>query len=383
MRSSSGNNIKYTLFGESHGDEIGIEIFGIKSGFEIDFEKIDYQLRLRQGGEKYNTSRQEKVEYTIKSGVDKNRTNGEKIVIVFKNEKQKSRDYNKLKHQPRPGHADYVAMTKYKKFISGGGHFSGRLTAPLVFLGQLCMQLIKKEYPNFEVISHINKFQNFEDISYYEIRKELAKNVNDIEQVILLRSTLHKRLLALRGLFFEESKFEKYQLSTEDLINKKTTAGGEIETIIIGSPSLVGEPFFDTIEGCFSKALYSIPSVKGVSFGYGNSFINTKGHLVKDEIKYFDNNSLYTLFNYNGGINGGITNGEDIVFKTVLKPIASIMQEQLTYNNLLNEVMPLTIGGRHDVTIVNRIIPVIESVVCIEFYDLILESKKINNQIVR
>lgn len=373
MKSSSGNKIKYTLFGMSHSEEIGIEIVGFEKGLKVNFDEISYQLELRQGKKGYNTARQESPNYIIKSGFDGEVTNGEVIVVVFKNENFKSKDYSHLANQPRPGHADYVSMMKYGSTNVGGGHFSGRMTAPIVFLGMLCMQAIRKSFPTFKVISHISSFQNVNDISYYEIRKELVEGLSsyDKDSMLELRKLLHDRLCSFDNIVFDKVKRESIEELANKLVEDKTSAGGEIETLIINPPNCLGEPFFDSVEGIIAKLLYSIPSVKGVTFGYGTDFVNTQGHLVKDEIIYLDDNSLYTLYNYNGGINGGITNGEDIVFKTIIKPISSLLQKQFTYNIESKECMSLEVGGRHDVTIINRVIPVIDSVACIAIYELI------------
>lgn len=374
MKSSHGNKIKYTLFGESHSKEIGIIISGIEAGFEIDFESIKSQLELRQGMEVYNTARQEKPEFIIKSGFDGCVTTGEEIEIVFENNQANSKDYSNLINTPRPGHADYVSMMKYGKENIGGGHFSGRMSAPIVVLGQICFQLIKKSYPDFDVVSHISEFQNLKDISYYEIRNEFVKTHNDNHE--LLKSELHKKILTYDNVVFDNEIYKSINSKAVALTKEETTAGGKIETIIINPPSFIGEPFFETVEGNISKLLFSIPSVKGVSFGYGEEFVNTKGHLVKDEFTFFDEESAYTLYNYNGGINGGITNGEDIVFSTVLKPISSLMQTQTTYNKELGKQEELVIKGRHDATIVNRVIPVIDSVTCIALYELLQYKRK-------
>ncbi len=376
MRSNGGITLDYTLFGESHSSEIGIEIRGFKKGVVIDFDYIDRMLTLRQGKKKYNTSRQEKVEYIVKSGIEHATTTGEKIVIVFENTSIKSKDYSHLKNQPRPGHADYVSMMKYKKTSTGGGHFSGRMTAPIVFFGCICMLAIKEEISNFEVISHINKFEDLKDTSYYDIRKNLVKEYKTLSKsnVLEFKSELHSKLKSNNG-FFNANLADKFEKKANNLVEEKTSAGGEIETVVLNPPSFIGEPFFDSVEGVVSKLLYSIPSVKGVLFGVGEDFRFLKGHEVKDEIVYLDSASLYTMYNYNGGINGGITNGEDVVIKTIVKPIASIMQMQSTYDIEKKAVSSLEINGRHDTTIVNRIIPVIDSMICIAIYEL-LEHKK-------
>lgn len=375
MRSSSGKVLKYTLFGSSHAEEIGVEISGIKSGFTIDFEDINYHLEIRQGKQIFNTARQESIDYEIVSGIENNITTGDIIKVVFKNKNYNSSDYDNLKYQPRPGHADYVSKMKYGIDNVGGGHFSGRMTAPIVFFGRVCFQIIKSIYPTFNVVSRIKTFQNLSNNSYYDIRKELVLNIEEVNKTsaIKLRKDVQNSLLK------DESFSKLVNDKALDLVEEKTSAGGEIESVVINPPSFIGEPFFNGIESEMAKLIYSIPSVKGVSFGYGNDFVKSLGHEVKDEIIYFDDNSLYTLYNYNGGLNGGITNGEDIVVNTVIKPIASIMQIMNTYDERKLSVNELKINGRHDATIINRVIPVIDSMICICLLESLYERGSYEN----
>lgn len=401
MKSSYGHNIKYTLFGESHSIAIGITIEGLPAGFEVDFSIIDEMLLKRQGQASFNTPRQEKVSYNILSGFFEKKLTGSPLTIVFANEDLQSKDYSHLKRQPRPGHADYVARHKYKgaNDYRGGGHFSGRLTAPIVFLGGLIKQIIKKTNPNFKVISHINTFQEINDLNYYQIRGAVVKKIakdNNIRPVASdiatlapntqklfaknIETTLHKFLNnSIKDETFPTLDYKNVPLMIEEankIKKEEDTAGGQIETIIINAPAFIGEPFFTSIESTLSSLLYSIPSVKSVDFGIGDLFAIGKGSNLKDEIIYSDNQRMVSLYNYNGGINGGISNGEDIVLKTVVKPIASLQQSQATYSNESAKIESLEIGGRHDSTIINRVIPIIDSMVMIGLYDLMLEKKK-------
>ena len=179
MKSSYGSNIQYQIFGESHSAGIGITINGLPANFRIDFNKINQQLLLRQGNPKINTARQEKIEYDILSGVFEGKTTGSSICVIFKNYDTKSKDYSQFLKQNRPGHADYVAAQKFKQAndYRGGGHFSGRITTPLVFLGALITQILEKENPNFKIISHIKEFQNIKDYDYYSLRKVIVEKM--------------------------------------------------------------------------------------------------------------------------------------------------------------------------------------------------------------
>lgn len=373
MKSKGGTNLGYTLVGESHSQFIDLIITGIKKGIEIDFSNINAELLKRQGKMPYNTSRQELVEYDIISGFNNNVTNGEEIKIRFENKEFNKKDYTKLKAIPRPGHADFVSWAKYGNISTGGGRFSGRMTTPLVMFGSICKQIIKNQFPNFMLISHISRFSNIKDTSYYDIRKKLVSNMGsyDKQNLVELKKNLHFELKNKSELFYNNENCRKFENIINDAMDNNTTVGGVVETIICNPPMLIGGDFFNGLESCISRSLFSIPSVKGVNFGYGNGFINSYGHEVKDEIMYCNENEMYTLYNYNGGINGGISNGEDIVINTLLKPISSIGQQQLTYNMETKKLDKIVITGRHDTTIINRVIPIIESMVCIELLDLL------------
>jgi len=397
MKSNFKHNLNFSVYGQSHDDEIGIIVKNIPSGYLIDFKEINNILLLRQGNDSFNTKRQEKLKYQIKSGfnlISKDNqaiTNGDTIEVVFFNTYHKKADYDNILVQPRPGHVDYVAKMKYqdKHSIAGGGHFSGRLTLPLVFLGAVCKQILAKHYPNMEVISHINSFASYKDIGYYDLRKFLVdkvipdnidkySNINLQLLSIKLRDNLHK--IIKNGI--RNKNFPTFNQDTQDKMYKAATKleddslGGQIETIIINPPSFIGEPLFYSFESIMATLVYSIPSIKDISFGNIDSFKNKKGSQVKDEILYLDNKKLTTIYNNNGGINGGITNGEDIVFSTIVKPIASINQPQLTYNISKKKLTYLKIKGRHDRTIINRVIPVIDAVSYIVIYDLCLPDLK-------
>lgn len=400
MKNSYGNNIKYHIFGESHSAGTGIVVSGLPANYEIDFERIENQLALRQGTPPINTSRQEKNEYEILSGIFNNKTTGSSICVIFKNTNTQSKDYAHLIDQNRPGHADYVAFQKYDNAndYRGGGQFSGRITTPLVFLGALITQIIEQTYPNFKIVSHIKEFQSIKDFDYYSIRKNIVSkmlsNNKDNYMKILSQLEIEQQKQFAESLInnvnntiiklvnneafpiFNSNIEEKMYSKAKELVDEQDSAGGQIETIILNPPPFIGEPFFYSLESIISSLLYSIPSVKSVAFGYGNQFINSKGSQVKDEYIYLDRVKAITLYNYNGGINGGISNGDNIVFTSTIKPISSIMQEQLTYSHVTKKIEPLSVGGRHDVTIINRIIPIINAISAIAIYDLILQQKK-------
>lgn len=401
MSSSFGNNIRYTLFGESHSKGIGITIEGLPAGFAIDFSKIDFLLEQRQGKASFNTPRQEAIVYEIISGCMDGVITGSPLTVFFKNDNTQSKDYKHLMDHPRPGHADYVAKHKYNNAndYRGGGHFSGRLTTPIVFLGGLIEQILTETFPDFKVVSHINQFQDISDFDYYQLRKAVVNKVASVfeieakmsevalldkEDQLLFAKSINKMIHSYLNNSIKDTDFinlnpaiSPVMLSAaEKLKETGDTAGGEIETIIMNPPIFIGEPFFNSLESILASLLYSVPSVKQVGFGVNDKFAKMAGSELKDEIVYADKMGLTSLYNYNGGINGGISNGEDIVINSIIKPISSLSQPQYSYSSEEESIKELNIGGRHDATIINRVIPVINAMACVGIYDLYLERKK-------
>jgi chorismate synthase len=399
MKSNFGNNFNYTLFGESHSDAIGITIQGLPVGFIPDFEFIDQKLALRMGGAVFNTERQEKSEYEILCGLYQGKLTGTPVTVIFRNKNIKSSDYENILAISRPGHADYTGNKKYLGFNNpnGGGHFSGRLTTPLVFLGALVEQIIQSEHPEFKVCTHIRNFGTLKDSDYYQMRNELVDqlltkyNVKDIkfanvssdvqtkivEQIKIIKEQLMSKFDTLDPNFPCISNDVKIQMQELAVVTKTKgdTLGGRLETIVFNPPSLIGEPFFNSVESIISSLLYSVPSVHGVSFGASDSFISSTGYGVRDEIWSYEDNVILTPMNHNSGINGGITNGEEIVINTVIKPISSLGMPQSSYNFQTNKVETLEINGRHDSTIINRIVPVIDAMICLGIYGLMKDAK--------
>lgn len=403
MKSSFGHNISYTLFGESHSDQLGITIEGLPTGLKINFGLIESELLKRQGFASFNTSRQEVLDYEIISGYHNNQTTGAPLTIFFKNGSVRSNDYNEFVNQPRPGHADHTAMYKYSSCndYRGGGHLSGRMTIALVFVGGIIKQILSIKYPEMKIISHINKINDIHDLSYYDVRKNIVKKIFKARQIpnLDVKSLAGKDNLmqfnVAESIMQTNQKFLLNSIAKQDDFpvlskNKKSemlkmvhvardskdSLGGEIETIVINPPTNMGEPFFNSFESTLSHLIYSIPSIKGITFGNIEEMVTKHGSQVKDEIIFIDDSKAYTLYNHNGGINGGISNGDDIVFRSSVKPVSSIMQEQHTYDFKEKRIKPLTINGRHDASIINRIIPIIEAVTYMCIYDLLLEHKK-------
>lgn len=353
MSSIYSKNLKISLFGESHGEMIGVTIDGICPGIKIDFDFINSELNRRKSVNSLSTPRKEKDEYKVVSGVFNGYTTGTPITFLMENMDVDSSKYEIIKNTPRPSHADYTNELKYLGFqdYRGGGHSSGRLTAPLVIVGTICKQILKNK--NVVIASHIKKLHNICDISFLEFFKN--NNLDDLE---------NDNFLVL-----DKEKKEEMILEIEKAKEMNDSVGGEIETIVLNAPRGIGEPFFDSLESVISNLIFSIPAVKGVSFGKGFEFSNYYGSEVNDKFKC-EENKIITTTNNNGGINGGISNGMPILVNTVIKPTPSIKQLQDTVNLKTFKNEKIIIVGRHDPCIVNRALVVVESMVAIGILDL-------------
>lgn len=352
MKNTFGNSITITLFGESHGNQIGAVLDGVAPGINVNLDFMRSQLELRKPHGKISTSRVETDEPHIVSGVFEGKTTGTPICILFENANTKSKDYSKTKDLMRPGHADFTAMEKYHGYqdYRGGGHFSGRLTTPLVAAGAILIQALQQKGIN--IGSHILKCGSIEDKRFEDYNAEIEKVNGQIFPVL------------------QEDVAEKMLAYMETAATEGDSVGGVLETIVTGVPSGVGEPWFDTMESILAHGLFSIPAVKGVEFGVGFDFANMKGSEANDAFEIKDN-KVVTKTNHNGGINGGITNGMPIQFQTVVKPTPSIYKKQETVNiaSMTNEWMQ--IEGRHDPAIIHRARVVVDSMTAIVLADML------------
>lgn len=358
MKNTFGNNVTVTLFGESHGQQIGIIIDGMESGIKVDEEFIRYRLSLRSSANELSTKRKEPDECRIVSGVFNGYTTGTPICMTIENTSTVSKDYDALKTLPRPGHADYTGQIRYKGFQDhrGGGHFSGRITAPLTAAGTLMISALEKK--GIKIGTHISSLHGVKDRAF---------NIHELEKDIDI----------LNSSFFAVLDGAKGELMKEEIRKAKTdgdSVGGILETAVTGIPAGIGEPWFDSMESLLSHILFSVPAVKGVEFGAGFSFADMLGSEANDPF-YTDGASILTKTNNNGGINGGISNGMPIIFRCVIKPTPSIYKEQETVDLLKNENARLSIHGRHDPAIIHRARAVIDSVTAIALYDLISGSR--------
>ncbi|WP_186428635.1 chorismate synthase [Clostridium sp. BSD9I1] len=350
-----GSKIKYSIFGESHGEAIGITIDGLQPGIELNLEEINREMRRRAPGKnKLSTPRQEKDEFDILSGYFNNKTTGTPLCVVIRNSDYHSKDYEKTKDLMRPGHADYTGKVKYGGFndCRGGGHFSGRITAPIVFAGALAKQILSKK--GIMIGSHIK--------SIGTVGEEYFDEVN-------IKEDLLKELSQKEFPTIDEEKSLNMQ---EEILNARenlNSIGGIVECAILNLPPGVGSPFFGSVESILSSLLFSIPAVKGVEFGAGFRISKMKGSVANDEF-YIEDGTIKTYTNNNGGILGGITTGMPVIFRTAFKPTPSIAQEQRTVDICKNENTTIEIQGRHDPCIVQRAVPVVEAVAAMGILEL-------------
>ena len=350
-----GNNIKVSIFGESHGNAIGITIDGLPSGFELDLDMIDGEMKRRAPGRSsLSTARKESDIPEILSGYFNGKTTGTPLCGIIRNGDQHSKDYGKLKDLMRPGHADYTGAVKYSGFndYRGGGHFSGRITAPLVFAGAICKQILASK--GIEIGAHVKSIKNIKDKSfdYTSISSEQLKELRSKELPLL-----------------DPSKEEEMRNVILEAKNDLNSVGGVIECAVVGIEAGLGDPFFDSVESTLAHLMFSVPAVKGIEFGKGFDISKMRGSEANDEY-YLENGNIKTKTNNNGGILGGITNGMPIIFNVAIKPTASIFKEQNTVNIVTMEETTLCIEGRHDPCIVQRALPVIEAVAAIGITEL-------------
>ncbi len=320
---SFGRVFRVTIWGESHGGGIGVTIDGVKAGVELGLEDFTYDLERRRSGKKGTTPRKESDAPRLVSGIFNDHTTGAPLTVLFENENTISKDYSNLVSHPRPSHADMVANHKYGGWqdYRGGGHFSGRITLPLVAAGVVAKRLLG-------------------------------------EQV-----TISSQIVELHG----QRDPKMFDDIIASAVKNQDSVGGIIECCIGGIPRGLGEPFFDSAESVISHLLFSVPAVKGVEFGTGFDSARMMGSENNDMILSAEGR---TSTNNAGGINGGITNGNDIIFRVAIKPTPSISKEQMTYNKTTDSVEPLVIHGRHDACIALRAGVVVEAAAAIALCDL-------------
>lgn len=345
-----GRNINLSIFGESHGNAIGVVINGIEPGIKIDMKEIERDMERRAPGRnKLSTARKESDKVEILSGIFEGVTTGTPISMMIKNSDVKSKDYSQLKDIMRPGHGDFPGNIKYKGFndYRGGGHFSGRITAPLVFAGALAKQILNSK--GIKVGAHIKQIGNIED-GYFDLVNISKEQLDEL---------LEKEIPVINS--------DKIAPMKEEILRAREegdSIGGIIECSVLGLEAGLGSPFFDSLESTIAHLAFSVPAVKGIEFGVGFDFAHMKGSEANDEY-YIENNEIKTYTNNNGGITGGISNGMPVIFRVVIKPTPSINKEQRTININSMENTTLVVTGRHDPCIVQRAVVVMEAVAAI------------------
>lgn len=341
MKNTFGQSVALTVFGESHGAGVGVVLDGLCSGIAVNEEDIKVALAKRAPSQSTDTARRERDNFQILSGVFNGKTTGTPICIFIPNEDANSKAYEY--GIARPSHADFTANCKYHGYedYRGGGHFSGRVTAGIVAVGAILKQALKGV--GVEIGTHILECANVRDNEFKDIQNELLSLDCAIFPTI------------------DKSKGEAMIARIEDAKAELDSVGGITQTAIVGMPCGVGEPMFDSVEGVLSHAMFAIGGVKGIEFGKGFELGRMKGSKANDALIIKDG-KIGTDSNNNGGINGGITNGEPILFNCAIKPTPSIGQRQYTVDFVNNKETKIEINGRHDPAIIRRVCPVIDAV---------------------
>lgn len=357
MSSTYGDTLKLSIFGQSHGKAIGMTLDGIPAGLRVNMTQLQVFLNRRAPGQhSYDTPRKEEDMPDFLSGIVNDYTCGAPIAAVIYNQNTRSEDYSALQNCPRPGHADFTAQIKYGGFqdAAGGGHFSGRLTAPICIAGGLCLQWLRQR--GISIAARILSIGSVcdEPLQLDWVDPDLSAIQTDFPVVNAHAGELMREHIA--------------QAAAEG-----DSVGGVIECIISGVPSGLGGPLFGGIESKLSQIIYGIPAVKGIEFGAGFSAAQFRGSKNNDPF-IVDNKVVKTATNYAGGILGGITTGMPIVFKVAVKPTPSIRKEQNTVDLNTLEPKKISIHGRHDPCIVPRAVPVIEAAAAIAIFDSILSN---------
>lgn len=358
MSCNFGNNIKITIFGQSHSEAIGVVIDGLPAGFKIDTEKTAaFMARRAPGQNDLSTPRKEADEVKILSGVVDGVTCGAPLCAVIENTNTRSGDYDKLRLLPRPSHSDFAAMMKHGGFndIRGGGNFSGRLTAPLCFAGAVCMQMLEEK--GIFIGAHVSS---------------IGKAADERFDAVNVSKTDFENILSKSFPVINDKQGELMRKEIYDAKGNGDSVGGTIECAIVGMPAGIGDPIFDGIENRISAAVFGIPAVKGIEFGAGFESARMLGSENNDDFTA-ENGVIKTVTNNHGGILGGISSGMPIVFRCAIKPTPSIAMQQQSVNTETLEEEKLVIGGRHDPCIVPRAVPCIEAAAAVVIADYLLK----------
>ena len=353
MSNTYGENLKLSIFGQSHAPAIGMTLDNIPAGLSVDFETLQAFLKRRAPGQnEWSTPRKEADVPEFLSGIVNDQTCGAPITAVIRNTNIRSQDYDNLKNCPRPGHADYTAQIKYggAQDAAGGGEFSGRLTAAICIAGGLCKQWL--ENMGIRIGAHI-----------IQIGKATSKRFDALEPQLDQVGQLFPTLSA--------ESAEAFQATIRAAHAEGDSVGGRIECAITGLPAGIGGPLFGGVEGRIAQILYGIPAVKNVGFGASEGFASMQGSQSNDAFTV-ENGQIKTVTNHCGGILGGITNGMSVIFDVTFKPTPSIFKPQQTVNLQTGEITTIQVKGRHDPCIVPRAVPVVEAAAAVAIFDMLL-----------
>ncbi len=356
MSSVLGKNFKVSIFGQSHGEAIGTVIDGFPAAFRVDLEKLQSFLDTRAPGGHLTTPRKEADKVEFLSGIVDGVLCGAPLTAIIRNTNTRSGDYKELMDVPRPGHADYVAQIKYggAQDVRGGGHFSGRLTAPLCIAGGIARQIL--ETKGIKIYARIKQIGTVRDVPFSEFPSEAKMSGLD-----------GKRYPVYGG----DVVAEQMMSEIENARNELDSVGGIIECGVFGLPSGLGGPMFDGAEGVISKIVFGIPAIKGIEFGSGFSGSEMRGSENNDPFYYDEEGNVKTTTNNHGGILGGITSGMPLYFSVAVKPTPSIGKTQQSISLSKKENTELNVKGRHDPCIVARAVPCIISAAALGIYDLL------------
>ena len=358
MSSQLGNHCKISIFGQSHSKAIGVNIDGLPAGEAIDWDEIlAFMARRAPGQGPHSTPRKEADLPIVLSGLVEGYTCGAPLCAIIENNDTRSKDYEALRDLPRPSHADYTAFIKYGKYhdIRGGGHFSGRLTAPLCFAGAIAKQLLARR--GVSVGAHIAAIGSVADAPFDPV------------------NLTPDQLLGPGGKSFptiQESAGNAMLAQIEEARLAQDSLGGLVECAALGLPAGLGEPMFDGVENRLAAALFGIPALRGVEFGTGFAAATMRGSQHNDPFIPGPYGSLRTTSNHHGGVLGGITTGMPLVVRCAFKPTPSISQPQGSVSLTSGQAKTLVIEGRHDPCIVPRAVPVVEAVTALVLLDLLL-----------
>ena len=353
MSSSYGENLRVHIFGESHGPAVGVTVEGIPAGEAVDLAELQRFLDRRAPGRNaWSTPRKEADVPEFLSGLREGKTCGTPLTAILKSANTRSGDYDALRDVPRPGHADYTAWVKYgeSRDSRGGGHFSGRLTAPLCVAGGICLQLLARE--GITIISRVAAIGGVRD------------------EGELTASTAEKAFPTV-----SDSAGEAMRSAIAAARAEGDSLGGVIECAVLGLPAGLGDPMFDGMENRVAAAVFGVPAVKGIEFGAGFAAAGLRGSENNDAFSV-ENGRIITESNHCGGILGGITDGMPLTFRAAVKPTPSLARPQQSVDLKTGEIVPLTVTGRHDPCIVPRAVPCLEAAAAIAVYDALLARRK-------